>query len=254
MKPGAKKALLVVGVLYAIVVAAMVVALVRKGRPRHGPEVARQVQAALEQVRRQAHEADPEHVRASEITVKEARAVVKELLARPGSIISINYTLAMQCLNFAVMLLILYGVLWDPVLKFLDERREGIRRQLEEAAASREQARRLSEKRRRELEELRRERAEILAQAKDAAEQQRREIVEQARREADRLVAQGAERVSEEVRAARHALQQELADLATRIAARVLKREVRAEDHARVVQEMSEQMTLGGNADGGEAT
>jgi F-type H+-transporting ATPase subunit b len=241
MKPAAKKGLMVVGAIYLVAIVIMGWNLVAASKPTL--EVA-ELQQRVNQIRQWAHEQDPEHIRPSDLSQKEAQQLLSEFLAARGSIININYTLIMQCLNFAILLLVLYGFLWDPMLSFLDERRRSVRENLNEAEQSRQQAEELRQKRRQELEELRAERGEILDQARSTAEQQRSEIVDQAREEANRMTAQAEERVGEEVRRARVSLQEEVADLATAIAGRVLKREVSAEDHEEVIEDMLAGMEL----------
>jgi F-type H+-transporting ATPase subunit b len=167
-----------------------------------------------------------------------------DLLAKKGLIININYTLIMQCLNFAVLLLVLYAWLWDPMLRFLDKRRALVKERLDEAAASREEAAGLRDQRQQELGKLRQERGQIIEQAKALGEQERDEIVERARREAERIMRQTEERLGEESRRARVALREEVAELATYIASRMLKREISQQDHDRLIEEVTQGMAL----------
>lgn len=241
MKPGAKKGLVALGVIYAILVALMAWNMAKAQKP--SVDLAG-LQQRLDMARQWAREQDPERVRATELTAKEAEAVLHDILAPRGQIVGINYTLIIQCLNFGVLLLLLYGFLWEPILGMLDQRRQTVQQSLEEAEQSRAQARELHEKRRQELEDIRAGRSSLMDQARDRAEQQRQEIVEQARREAERVAEQARERLGEEVRRARMALQSDVADLVTEIAGTVLQREVKTADHARVIEEMTEQMTL----------
>ncbi|MFW6189384.1 MAG: F0F1 ATP synthase subunit B [Planctomycetota bacterium] len=290
MKPGAKKGLIVICVLYAVTVGVMVWNFMQRTEPsiqaadlRQRLEQVRrwaagadrgyvrdqpiseqqaesflenvlkveepgvplaQVQQRLEETRQWANQQDKPHIRGSEISEKEAESILSRFFARRGSIININYTLLMQCLNFGILLLILYGWLWDPILEFLDQRRRTVRENMQQTEQSKEEARKLQQKRREELEELRSERTEILDQARSTAEQQRSEIVEEARGEARRVREQTEERLQEEVRRARVSLQQEVAELAIELAARVLRREVSREDHDRVIEDMLESMEL----------
>lgn len=242
MKPVAKKALLAVGVAYVIVVGAMILAFVRAARPEHEQEVVQRVRESLNEAQAWAHEADPQHIREHKLSEPEAAEIVGRYLVSKGDIIGINYTLILQCLNFGVLLLLLYGLMWEPLLKALDQRRAKIKGNLDHAEQSRVEAGELLEQRRDELARLREERTSILDQAQGLGQQERREIVARAREEAERVLQQTHERLGEETRRAKEALRDDVAELATSIAAMLLKREVSAADHRAVIDEMIEAM------------
>jgi len=244
MKPSAKKGLIVICVLYAITVTAMVTDFVMAAKPKYPDQVAQRIQEELNQIRVWAHENDPEHVSATPITRKQAEEVMESLMGRQGSIININYTMLMQWMNFGILLLILYGWLWDPLLKFLDERRRFVHQNLADAEKRKQEAESIHQQRLAELNELREERTAILDQARSAGEQERAEIVQQARQEAERIAARTRERINEEVRRTRVALQEEVAQVATDIAAKVLQRELTRQDHARIIDEMVSRMAV----------
>jgi F-type H+-transporting ATPase subunit b len=239
MKPAAKKALLVVAAVYALVVAVMVAALIVKARPEQPGEVAARVRDRMNEVQAWAHEEDPDHIRSRPLTEAEARAILDEHLIAKGPIMGINFTLPMQCLNFAVLLLLLWGIAWDPLLRMLDSRRQRVREQLEHAANSVEEAGELLRQRREELDQLRQDRQQIINHAEELGQEERREIVERARREAERIMQEARDRLREEARRAQAALREEVADIAVRIAAEVVRREITPEDHARLIQEVT---------------
>ncbi|MGD2176146.1 MAG: F0F1 ATP synthase subunit B [Candidatus Brocadiaceae bacterium] len=243
MKPEAKWGLMIIGVLYTITVAVMVTNFVMQAKPKYPEQVKETLRQALNVVREEAYREDPQHIRRNEFSEKEAGQLL-DLFIKKGSIININYTLIMQCFNFGILLLVLYGFLWEPLLQFLDRRRRHVREQLEDAASSRREAEALVKRRQQELAELRVERGEILEKARAAADQEREEIIERARREADRTTKQTRERLREEFRRARTALREEVAELTTRVARRLLKREITSSDHETFIQDMIEEMTL----------
>jgi F-type H+-transporting ATPase subunit b len=244
MKPLAKKGLMVILVLYLVTVALMVANFLREQRPEHPEEVARRVREEINLVQQWAYEGDPEHIRERPVSDAEAVQIFEQFLVRKGTIININYTLIMQCLNFGILLLVLYGWLWEPMLAALDKRRARIRQQLDAAAGSIDEAEKLRKRRNEELSELRRERADIIEQAKTLGEQEREEIVERARREAERLMQQTQERLAEEARRARMALREEIAEIAVSVATEALKRQITPEDHDRLISDVTEAMAF----------
>lgn len=243
MKPVAKKGLMLIGVLYTAAVTAMITNFVMEARPEYAEDVTQRIQKSLTVVQGWAHREDPDHIRANPIAEEEARRIFEGMFPLKGTIINVNFTLIIQCLNFAILLMILYGWVWDPMLRFLDERRRLIKERLDGAARNRLGAEELRKRRQQELTQLRKERAGIIEQAQSIAQQERDQITERARLEAERLIQQAQERLTEEVRQARVSLREELADLAALIASRALKREVSRQDHDRLIEEMADRLT-----------
>ncbi len=241
MKPGAKKGLIVIAVLYAITVGVTIVNFAYESELENPEQVTMLIREYLNRAREAVHQLEPEKIRTAEFSDQEAGALL-DMFRRRGSIININYTLIMQCLNFGILLLILYGWLWDPLMQFLDERRSRVKDKLEGAERRKQEARQLVQQRREELADLKEERTGILEQARQTAEQQRDQIIERARREADRIMRATEERLQEEFRRARTSLREEVGDLVKQVAARLLQRELDSEDHRRYIDEMIDQM------------
>ena len=117
-----------------------------------------------------------------------------------------------QIVNFLILFLALRLLLWKPMLKMLNERKQRIAQGLEDA----EQARRDRERAQAEYEErikqAEQEREAILARAAGEGEQARAEALAQGRAQAERIVAEGKEAVERE-------RQRMLADLRGQVAA-----------------------------------
>ncbi len=251
MKPVAKKGLMLIGILYTAAVAAMITNFAMGAKPKQPEAVVERIQARLSEVQAWAHEADPEHIRGTEITEEEARHVFEALFPLKGTIINVNFTLIVQCLNFAILLMVLYGFAWDPLLQFLDRRRALIKQRLEESDLSRQAAAGLVQQRQDELNQLREERGEILDKAKRLGEREHQEVVERARREAERIMKQTEDRLHEQQRQARAELREEVAKIGVRIATQVLKREISRKDHDRVIEEVVQALGPEGESEAG---
>ena len=109
---------------------------------------------------------------------------------------------------FLIALYVLKRYAFGPIQKMLDERREQIRRSLDEADAARDEARRLLEEHRKLMAEARSEAEQILAEARktrDAMEQRMREETEAERQrrleETRREIAAETARALEQIRA-----------------------------------------------------
>ncbi len=179
-----------------------------------------------------------------------ARAVVSVMLFAPalvwaasegghegGGLISLDKSLIVQGINFVILLFILQRLLYRPFLAKMAERTQAIQKSLDEAQAARAQATRQQEENEARLRAGHAEAAAIRAQAlKEAAEEQRR-LVEAARAESQRLVESAKAQMDADVRRAREELRREVADIATAVAEKLVRRSLRDEDHRRIVAE-----------------
>lgn len=157
--------------------------------------------------------------------------------AEHGGLINLDRSLIVQALNFIILLLILQRLLYRPLVAKMQERTTAIQKSLEEAQAARAEAARQAEENAARLRQAHAEAAAIRAQAlKEAAEEQHR-LVEAARAEAQRLVDGARAQMEADVRRAREELRREVADLATAVAEKLIRRSLREEDHRRVVAE-----------------
>ena len=157
--------------------------------------------------------------------------------AHEGGLISLDKSLIVQAINFVILLLILKRILYKPFLAKMEERTQAIQKSLDEAQAARAQATRQQEENEARLRAAHAEAAAIRAQAlKEAAEEQKR-LVEAARAESQRLVETAKAQMDADVRRAREELRREVADLATAVAEKLVRRSLRDEDHRRIVAE-----------------
>lgn len=176
-----------------------------------------------------------------------ARIVVLLLLLAPavasaaseggheGGFISLDKSLIVQGINFLILLFILQRLFYKPFLAKMEERTQAIQKSLDEAQAARAAAARQQEENEVRLRAAHAEAAAIRAQAlKDAADEQRR-LVDAARAESQRLVETAKAQMDADVRRAREELRREVADLATAIAEKLVRRSLRDEDHRRIV-------------------
>ena len=152
-----------------------------------------------------------------------------------GGLISLDKSLIIQFLNFIILLLILQRLLYKPFLAKMGERTAAIQKSLDEAQAARAEATRQQEENETRLRAAHAEAAAIRAQAmKEASEEQKR-LVEAARAESQRLVESAKAQMDADVRRAREELRREVADLATAVAEKLVRRSLRDEDHRRIV-------------------
>lgn len=163
-----------------------------------------------------------------------------------GGLISIDRSLLVQAVNFLLLLLVLWRLLYKPFMAKMDERSAAIKKSLEEAGLARAEAQRQQEENAARLREAYAEAQAIRGAAlKEAADEQRK-LVEAARAEAQRLVDGAKAQLESDVRRAREGLRREQAEIATAIAEKLIRKSLRDEDHRRIVEDAVR--TLGARA------
>ena len=145
---------------------------------------------------------------------------------------SINLTLIMQAIAFAVFIWLTQRYAWPMLMRRVDERQ----RQIAEGLEAGEQGRR-------ELQTTEKRIAEMLAEAKGKAseivatgEKFKAETIDaakgEAKAEADRILAAARAEIQQELAQAKEQLRNQVADLAVAGASKILQREVDAKAHA----------------------
>src|SRR5215510_4162064 len=152
-----------------------------------------------------------------------------------GGLVNLDRSLIIQFVNFIVLLLILWRLLYRPLLATMEQRSEAIRKSLEEAQAARAEAARQQEENTTRLRQAHAEAAAIREQALKEAGEEQRKLVEAARLEAQRLVDSAKAQTEADIRRAREELRREVAELATAVAEKLIRRTLRDEDHRRIV-------------------
>jgi F-type H+-transporting ATPase subunit b len=151
---------------------------------------------------------------------------------------NINLTLIMQAAAFAAFIWFTAKFVWPPIVRAMDERRKKIADGLADAERSA-----------RSLDEARQQAAKLQAEARTQAqaivadsERRAQTIVDeakgQAKVEADRLVAAARAEAAQAMQQAKSALRDQVAVLAVAGAEQILRREVNAQAHAQLLDEL----------------
>ena len=155
---------------------------------------------------------------------------------------NINLTLVLGWVNFGLLLYILKRLLFKPALKFLDQRREQIAARIEAARQSESQAQLLVVEREAELQQAR-ERAEgILEEARREAEAVIAQAKVSAKNDAAKILSDSKHRLEQERERMIHDLREAYAEIAILGAERVLDREIRIDDHRRLLDQLLEEI------------
>jgi F-type H+-transporting ATPase subunit b len=143
---------------------------------------------------------------------------------------------------FAITFYVLKRFAFGPIQRTIDERRERIRRSLEEAERARAEARNLLEEHRKLMGEAKGDAAEILGEARRVADAQMARVKEEAEQERQRRLEETKRQIEAETKRSLDAIRAEVAELALDATARITGKVLDAEDQRRLIDEAIEEL------------
>jgi F-type H+-transporting ATPase subunit b len=138
---------------------------------------------------------------------------------------------------FAITFFVLRKYAFGPIQKLIDERRERIRRSIEEADKARAEARKLLEEHRALIGSARRDAEEILTEARRIAEAQRARVREETEADRERRLEETRRQIDAETRRALDQIRAEVADLTLLATEKVVGKALDQADQRRLIEE-----------------
>lgn len=148
------------------------------------------------------------------------------------------WTLVQQAFNILVILAVLYIFLFKPLGDIIEKRQAYVEESLSEAKTQREEAESMLADYTEQLKNAKSEAREIVQAASQEAEAYSSRRRSETDAEAERMIERAKNEIESERRKALASIRDEVATLTIQAAERVIGREVRADDHSRMVQDM----------------
>jgi len=167
-----------------------------------------------------------------------------DLLGKVGSLVSVNHILIFQIINFSILLFILYKLLYNPLISFMDKRSEKIESSLKEAADRQQEATELQAKANADLALAKKEAYELLQTMRSQGESAKEDILKAGKEQAESLIVKARDEIELETKKAKENLRAEVASISVTIAEKLLKREVKANDQDRFIEECLKELEL----------
>lgn len=145
-------------------------------------------------------------------------------------------------ITFLVLLLILWKAAWRPIVDALDARAEKVRGDIELAENSRLEAEKTLAQYKEMMDKAKDEAASIISEGKADAERIKSDIVEKANGEAKDVVERAKREITLAKDKAISELNEEIVTLSTRIAAKVIGKNIKPEDQVALVEEALSKM------------
>ncbi|USB32885.1 F0F1 ATP synthase subunit B [Paenibacillus sp. YPG26] len=134
---------------------------------------------------------------------------------------------AITLIAFLILYLLLKKYAFGPLFSIMEQRRELVRQQLDEAKATREQATAYVEEQKQALQQARQDAYDIIEQSKQTSSKQAAQIVELAKNEAVRLKDDAVREIQNEKENAVQQLRSEVGVASVKIASKLIGKEVK---------------------------
>jgi len=162
-----------------------------------------------------------------------------ELITKLG----VNWQLLLaQIVNFMIVLGVLSYLVYRPLLNLLDERRERIRKSLEEAKRVEEESRKMDQIRQEQMKQIDEQSGVILSEARQKAEAIRHDLLEQARKEAQEILDRGRAQLQSERTQALDEMQGALGKIIVQLTEKLLQREFTPADQKKLLHTVEQSL------------
>ena len=151
-------------------------------------------------------------------------------------IISVNlWQILISLANLTILFLLIKKFLYKPVIKMLDARRAEIDKDYSDAAVAKKDAEEKQAELTSRLSNAKVEAEGIVKEAADIAKSRGDKIVEEARATADGIVRQAEVEAELERKRVNETIKEQIVDVSTALAEKMLEREIRTEDHRQLI-------------------
>lgn len=149
--------------------------------------------------------------------------------------IAININMVIQWANTLLLFLLLKHFLFQPVKAIIDKRQQEIKDAFDEADAAKVTAMAMEKEYVQKLESAKTEAAEIVREASKKAESRSEEIIVEAKQEAGRMMEKAHVEIEREKQKAMNDIKNDITDIATMIASKVIQKDVNSKDHEEMI-------------------
>ncbi len=151
-------------------------------------------------------------------------------------------TIVWAIVNFLILAGVLGKFLFNPVINVLDQRTELVKTNIENAENDRKTAASLKEEYASQLQNAQIEAQQIVARAKQAAEETKTQIVDEAKENAAKIKEKASKDIEEEKQAAILELKGEVSTLSVMLAEKIIGRSLNPDDHKKLVNDFIEEV------------
>ncbi|MEG2928080.1 MAG: F0F1 ATP synthase subunit B [Oscillospiraceae bacterium] len=156
-----------------------------------------------------------------------------------------KWTLLFTWVNMFIMFMIIKKLLFKPVLKILNQRKEQIENMYTEASTATDNAIKMEKDYTEKIALSKDEAGEIIKTATLTAQRREAEILAEAKEKADALTQRAQVEIEQEKKKAYGEIKGEIAEISVAIAAKLVEREINAKDHEALISQFIENVGEG---------
>ena len=149
----------------------------------------------------------------------------------------IPWTFIAQILNLFIQIYLIKKYLFKPINEVLEKRRQLADKEIRDARTAQEEADSLKQQYESNLSNAHAEAAQIVSEAQKEAETKAEEMIRQAESTATNIKAKAEADIAQERKKAINQAKDEIGGLAMDIASKVVEKEIREEDHRKLIDE-----------------
>lgn len=157
-------------------------------------------------------------------------------------LVELNWTFVFQIVNTLVIFLLLRHFLFKPTTEFMDKRAQGIEKEIQDAEHMNEEAKALKANYEEKLANIKQERSDMMKEASRKAEERADGIIREARDEIRKMEERSRIDLEREQAKAINDFKNQISELAVLAAAEVMKQELDAKSHEKMIQDFIEQV------------
>ncbi len=147
-----------------------------------------------------------------------------------------------QIASTVLLFLVVRFFFWNKVTDYLEQRKQMMKDEYDQAQQANQDASRLKAEAADELHEIRQSAKDLYDEAKQRGEDERKTIVDGAKEEAKRLIDNAHGEIQSELDKARAELNNEIVEVASLMAAKIIKREIDPKQHQDLIDEAADEV------------
>jgi F-type H+-transporting ATPase subunit b len=159
---------------------------------------------------------------------------------------NINITLVAQLVVFAIFWWFSRKYVWDPIMSVLNERKQGIADSLADAERGRQELEQAEQKSQEFVTDAKKQASDIVANAEKRGSGVVEEARDTAKSEGERILTAAHAEIEQDANRAREALRTEVAALAAAGASKIINKEINADTHAGLIDDLISELQADG--------
>jgi len=150
---------------------------------------------------------------------------------------NINFTLILQIISFLILLGLLKKYLYKPFMKYLEDRAKEASNILGSARSAEEKAKEYAEQTRKTLDQAKNDALRLKDETRRIADKERLDTINRSKTEARRIVEEAKKEIKKAESEASKKIKTSIADISMEVARKILGREVKKDDHSKLIDE-----------------